>query len=305
MSSPDDAAAVLPIPTPTLGGGVVWGDLLLSGGYRIQERASGAGGCRLLSPYDLKLAAGTFAECRAALDTVRRRDGVEPPSGEVVVLIHGILRSSRSMSRIAGGVRKAGLSAEPFDYPSTLKPIEESARYLESVVASFPPAVTKISFIVHSMGGLLVRAYLKRAGETVDSRLHRMVMIGVPNYGANLATMLASQPAFRFVFGPAGPELADEMGAAATLPTPAFPFAVIAGNRGTESGYNPLVPGDDDGTVSVASARLAGAADFMAVRGLHSTLMFQPAVVDAAVRFVQTGSLREDGTTEPIAAASD
>ena len=295
------AAPLLPIPTPTLGGGVLWGDVLLAGGYRVQERVGSGDACRLLSPRDLKLAVGTAEECRRALDAHRRASGLEPPSGEVVVLIHGILRSSKSMSRVAAGLRRDGLQPELFDYPSTRVSLEESAVYLRRVIDGFPPSVTRISFVVHSMGGLLVRQHLRDAGGNVDPRLHRMVMIGTPNYGANLATMLEGTAAFQLLFGPAGAQLADhDTAPAAGLPTPAFEFAVIAGIRGTASGFNPLVPGDDDGTVSLASARLAGARDFLAVRGLHSSLMFQPSVVAAASRFIRTGSLHEDGALDPI-----
>ena len=52
-------------------------------------------------------------------------------------------------------------------------------------------------------------------------------------------------------------------GVIATLPTPTFEFAIIAAARGTDDGYNPLIPGDDDGTITVESSKLPGAADFL------------------------------------------
>ena len=289
------------VPTPTLGGTVFWGDVMLAGGHRVQHLAGSGDQCRLLSPRNLRLASGPFERCRRALDEVRRRDGVEPPSGEVVVLVHGILRSSKSMSRVAAAFAGSGVSAEPFDYPSTRVPLEESAGYLKRCVENFPPSVTGVHFVVHSMGGLLVREYLRQTADAPDPRLRRLVMIGTPNHGANLATMFSAVPAFQFLYGPAGCQLRDgEACVADALPTPTIEFAVIAGTRGTADGFNPLVPGDDDGTVALSSARLSGAADFLAVRGLHSSLVFQPSVTGAAVRFVTKGALREDGVKEPI-----
>ncbi len=63
------------------------------------------------------------------------------------------------------------------------------------------------------------------------------------------------------------------------------------------------VTGDDDGTVSVQSTRLAGAADFIEVRSLHSFLMMNATVADATVRFLENGHFREDGTRYPIPVA--
>ncbi|MDQ3332895.1 MAG: hypothetical protein M3552_19970, partial [Planctomycetota bacterium] len=84
-------------------------------------------------------------------------------------------------------------------------------------------------------------------------------------------------------------------------PTPEFEFAVIAAGKGNEAGYNPLISGDDDGTVTVASTRLPGATDFLQVNGLlHSFLMFDNRVIDATVRFLDEGRLRKDEEPEPI-----
>ena len=69
------------------------------------------------------------------------------------------------------------------------------------------------------------------------------------------------------------------------------------------TGYNPLVPGDDDGTVSVTSARLPGAADFLLVPCIHSFLMKNDTVIDSTVRFLESGQLRNEGDPHPIPAS--
>ena len=75
---------------------------------------------------------------------------------------------------------------------------------------------------------------------------------------------------------------------------------MISGARGTPGGFNPLVPGDDDGTVALESTRLPGARDFLTVRAMHSFMMREQDVIDATVRFLKTGALRETGETEPV-----
>jgi hypothetical protein len=91
----------------------------------------------------------------------------------------------------------------------------------------------------------------------------------------------------------------------AKLPTPKFEFAIIAGARGAPGGFNPLVPGDDDGTVAVASTRLPGAKDFVTVNCIHSFLMSNKHVVDYTVRFIQEGRLRKEGPRQPIPKSPD
>ena len=52
---------------------------------------------------------------------------------------------------------------------------------------------------------------------------------------------------------------------------------VIAGMRGRTFGWNPLVPGDDDGVVGISETRLEGT-DWIAVEGFHTYLMNRPRV---------------------------
>src|SRR5690606_31403002 len=111
-------------------------------------------------------------------------------------------------------------------------------------------------------------------------------------------------PLYQWVCGPGGCQLGtDPRGLIAKLPTPDFEFGIIAGGRGNNGGYNPFIPGDDDGTVTVASTRLPGATDFLQVNGvLHSFLMFDPKIIEATASFLNTGKFRPEGDPEPILA---
>ena len=76
----------------------------------------------------------------------------------------------------------------------------------------------------------------------------------------------------------------------------------MAGGRGGDIGFNPLLAGDDDGTVRVEEARLAGASDFTLVDALHSHLMTSPTVLEETVRFLRHGYFHADGVRHPIRA---
>jgi len=217
--------------------------------------------------------------------------------GKGVIVIHGIIRSSKSFGRMSTSLKQNGYEVFHFDYPSTRIQIPEAAEYLHRVIDSLD-GIQQIDLVVHSMGGLVVRSYLAKHH---DRRIRRMVMIGVPNRGALLANRMKHNALFKAVFGPAGQQLIkDPGGLIDKLPTPDFPFAIIAGARGSMNGYNPLIPGDDDGTVGVASTRLPGATDFMTVNSLHTFLVNRNDVIEATVHFLQTGRLRKKGQPHPI-----
>lgn len=280
----------------TMGGRQFWGDVQFYGGWRIQKNAI-TGHFRLLDETDFRHASGTREECVARLKAIRRENRLPPMQGHAVILVHGIIRSSKCFAQLQPLLEQQGFVVVPFDYPSTRIPITEAAGQLQEVVDSLE-GITKISFVVHSMGGILVRTMLS---EKKDPRFTSMVMLGVPNRGASLASQLKNNPLYRMVYGPAGQQLVDgEDGFIAKLPVPDFPFAIIAGAKGTPQGYNPLVDGDDDGTVALDSAKLPGAADFLTVPCLHSFLMGNKDVTAATVRFLRTGCLHENGECVPV-----
>ncbi|MFM7056044.1 MAG: esterase/lipase family protein [Planctomycetota bacterium] len=287
----------LPQPgLPTLGGRLFWGDVHFRRGYRIQQNVF-SGHFRLLDPGDRRCASGTLDECRMALDQIVRSRQLAPETGHVVICLHGIGRSSKSMNPVIRALAAENMTAVPFDYPGNRSSLAECANCLRQVVESLSGA-EQLSFVVHSMGGLVVRRYLQ---DHSDHRHFRMVMLGTPNLGADLAAMLKNFVLFKAVFGPAGQELAaGAESIAAALPVPDFPFGIIAGGRGDDRGFNPLLRGDDDGTVTVACTRLPGVADFLRVNRLHSLLMSDPQVCAAICCFLKSGRFSSERSLEPI-----
>lgn len=281
---------------PTLGGRLFWGDVCFRRGYRIQQNVFSQH-FRLLDPKDRHCASGTLAECREALERISRENCLPLDTGHAVLCIHGIGRSSKSMNPIVQALKNEPVTTVPFDYPSNRSSLAECANYLRQVVDSLS-AAEHISFVVHSMGGLVVRRYLQ---DSSSSRHHRLIMLGTPNQGAELASMLKSLSLFRAIYGPAGQELAaGENSVAAALPVPTFPFGIIAGGRGAERGYNPLLKGDNDGTVTVVSTLLPGAADFLRISRLHSFLMSAPEAQTAIRTFLKHARFSTEILPQPI-----
>ena len=108
-----------------------------------------------------------------------------------------------------------------------------------------------------------------------------------PNRGSVVAEALADWLVFELVTGESGQGLTPAE--VAKIPPPSCPFGVIAGGKGDAHGFNPLLEGDDDGTVTVASTRLDVEHDFMLVDALHSFVMSNDRAIAATVRFLGGG----------------
>lgn len=297
VEDPEMTDAEAPQPGAlTLGGMQFWGDVCYFQGFRIQRHVF-TGHFRLLDKNNRRYQSGTIEDCVKSLQQIRAAHDLKPDTGHAVIYLHGIGRSSRSMRPIQDAMPKDGFVHVPFEYPSTRVPIEQAAGDLHSLIESLTD-VSKISFVAHSMGGLVVRRYLQ---DHSDPRIHRMVMLGTPNSGAELADMLKRNMIFQTVYGPAGQELVtDPGGTIGTLPTPTFEFGVIAGGKGDARGFNPLLPGDDDGTVTITSARLAGASDFLRIPKIHSFLMSDETAIAAVKCFLEHGRFSMERDPAPI-----
>jgi len=280
----------------TLGGLQFWSDVRFFREWRIQRHVY-TGHFRLIDPKNHRRAFGSLETCLAKLAEIKHSQNLAPMSGKAVIVVHGILRTSRTFAAMCPALRKAGYTVIEFEYPSTRIGIVDAAGDLRQIIESLN-GIEEINFVVHSMGGLVVRACLK---ESRDPRIKRMVMLAVPNQGAEMADLLRKSYAVRLLLGPAVRQLVtDRSGLIPSLPIPDFEFAIIAGARGHKSGFNPLIPGDDDILVTVASAQLPGAADSLTVRSFHRFIPGNAEAIDATIRFLQTGSLRQDGTRYPI-----
>ncbi len=295
------------LPLPTLGGEAFWSDELVYHGWRIQQNVL-TEHYRLLDPHDVRRAWGTAEQCRAAFAKIKRRDKLPPLSGRAVVMLHGLIRSRDHMEGLGRFLAGEGkYHVVNVSYASTRRSLDEHAQSLARVIAGLE-GVEEIHFVCHSLGNLVVRRYLGEATQPepqwrVDPRIKRMVMLGPPNHGAQLAIRFKDNDLYGLVTGPSGKQLSrtwDEC--QKSLATPSFPFGILAGGRGNGLGLNPLVEGDNDLIVAVEETRLAGAADFRLVHCRHSRLMDDPAARQYVLSFLEHGYFTAENERQPIAA---
>lgn len=281
------------LPMPTLGGKQIWADIFIRGGWRIQRNVL-SGYCRLLDHNNIRRARGTLEHCRERFDNLKGRNPVTPQGGHVVMLVHGLGRSSGAFSVLEDSLRREGYETANVNYPSTRLGIAEHADNLEHIIETLEGAET-LSFITHSLGGLVVRDLLARESAWRERiAVHRLIMIAPPNKGSQIADRLQALPAYRWLTGESGQGLTTE--AAARLPVPEIEFGIIAGGRGNANGFNPLLPGDNDGLVTVAETALHGAQDFLLVGTTHGLIDDHPQTIDATLAFLRGGRFNPDDT---------
>lgn len=209
-----------------------------------------------------------------------------------VILLHGLARTDRSMHKLERALQREGYSVHNVGYASTHGNIETLAE--ESIGPSLAAcsAAGRIHFVTHSLGGILVRQYLRH--HRIDN-LGRVVMLGPPNKGSEVVDKLRDFPGFHFLNGEAGLELGTgESSVPNRLGKANFDLGVIAGTRSINLILSRMITGIDDGKVSVENTRLEGMSDHLEMEVTHPFMMRNSKVIDQVIHYLQTGSFRRN-----------
>ncbi len=138
------------------------------------------------------------------------------------------------------------------------------------------------------MGGLLTRVYLARHR---PQRLGRVVMLGTPNGGSEVADFLKRFAIYRAFYGPAGLQLSTKQDQALrSLPAVDYDLGIVAGCRSVDPISSIFIlPNPNDGKVSVDHTRLDGMTDHTTVKATHSGLLRHPIAIDQTIAFLREG----------------
>jgi hypothetical protein len=294
----------------TWGGRFSWSDEVVYHDWRVQ-RSAVIGHYRLLNPEDVRYTFGSLEHCIDTLEQMKVEKKLAPLPKEVVIVIHGLGAGRFWMNPLAEYLKEeGGYFTVNVGYPSTLEDIGEAARALRNVIMHLD-GVEKVNFVAHSMGNIVIRHCLNDLAslppsEQPEITYGRFVMIAPPNHGASAADNFAGNKLVEMFGGAAIEELAPSKKwptIEQRLATPNFEFGIIVGGQGDDEGYLPGIPGDDDMLLSVETSKLAGASDFVQVKGIHQGLPKDEQVQEYALRFLQKGAFLPSGKKYPIAVA--
>jgi pimeloyl-ACP methyl ester carboxylesterase len=211
-------------------------------------------------------------------------------SDDGVVLLHAIARTPRSFQRMEARVKASGFQTLAPGYNSRGRSLETLADDIHADIEAFGNHVTgALHFVGHSMGGLLARAYIAKHR---PERLGRVVMLGTPNGGSEIADRLKGYALYRAFFGPAGQQLGTQRDEVTERLFPAvnYPVGIIAGNRTLDPISSTLMlPSPNDGRVSVENTKLNGMADHIVVAASHTLLVRNVEAINQTISFLHHG----------------
>lgn len=212
---------------------------------------------------------------------------------DTVVLLHGLARTHRSMSALEDRLKRHGFHVVNIDYPSRKHSVETLAllvaEHLELIRSK---ELQRIHFVTHSLGGIIVR-WLAEQNRISD--LGRVVMLAPPNKGSNIVDTLKSFFPVRYTMGPAFDQLGTVRGSLPLSMGPvAFELGVIAGEKTLNPLFSHLLPGKDDGKVTIESTKVDGMSDFLTVSHSHGFIMQSSTVGEQVVFFLKNGRFNHD-----------
>ena len=209
---------------------------------------------------------------------------------DYVVLIHGLSRTSKSFQKMENHLKQIGFDVLNIDYPSRKYDIQTlTSKFIRPAIQNHcTDKEKKIHFVTHSMGGIIVRYYLKTYPM---ENIGRVVMLSPPNQGSKVVDFLKDQTTIRKIMGPAFDQLStDPNGFVNTLGDVDGEVGIITGTRSINWINSIIIPGEDDGKVSVDRARLKNMKDFLVVKRTHPLIMNADEVLDAVVYFIENGN---------------
>lgn len=210
----------------------------------------------------------------------------DAPEKATVILLHGLGRSSTSMWIFALRLKRAGFQVQLVGYDSINQDPDEILEEITTQVHDCCANVNgRLHFVGHSLGGLMVRAYLQNNDVT---NLGRVVLLGTPNQG----TVAADHFRDTWLLKKLGPT-AERLGTGEnsfprTLKDPFYPVGIIAGEFESDLIDN-VIPGKDDGLVPVEATKLEGMTDFIVLQTSHARMRYDAEVARQTIEFLING----------------
>ena len=203
---------------------------------------------------------------------------------ELVVLLHGIARSSKHMSKLASCLQKEGYEVLNLDYPSTKYSIEDLADMVYEAVECNIQKQGKVHFVGYSMRAIVIRAMLNKYK---FDNLGRVVQLAPPNSGSEVADFLSKSWIYNKFYGPAGKQLTTK--AKLNFGKIDYELGVIAGNFSIDPISSLIIRGRSDGKVSIKSTMIKGMKDHIVVSASHTFFPSNKEVQRQTVAFLKGG----------------
>jgi len=204
-----------------------------------------------------------------------------------VVILHGILRSSWHMRKLAAYLTAQNYKVFNLNYPSTHYPIDILAQNVWQDICGRISGHQPIHFVGYSLGGLVTRALLH---QYYLENLGRVVLIGTPNKGSEIADFLQNTCLYKSFFGASGQQLITNQDKFRhLLGDISYDCGGIAGSKCWNPIAHLMIKGESDGTVSIDSTKLDNMKAHTIIHTSHINLPYHKQVHRQVTYFLKQG----------------
>lgn len=224
--------------------------------------------------------------------SIEENAAVYKPDDELVVLVHGLGRSDWSMWKFAQRLEAAGYKVCRLNYPtigeSVASVLTETTKQINVCIVSAP----KVHFVGHSLGGLVIRAYLQNNKARLEKNsVGEVVLIGTPNKGSELADHFSDSWLMKIGGGIGRALMTGNNSLGNNLDELDVNVGVIAGTK--SSGLtSKKFKGLNDGLVSVESTKLKSMSDFITIEVNHTQMRYNVEVAEQTMHFLKNGTFK-------------
>lgn len=201
---------------------------------------------------------------------------------KTVILIHGLMRTTLSMSQLHYFLKRQGYQVYSYSYPSAKNSIHEHAQYLHQFIQSIMIKYPQDQFyiITHSLGGIIAREALSQLPQKELQKIAGLIMLAPPNQGSTLAKFsMKVFPLVSYFVKPLAELSSEKTSYVHQVPIPPVKIGIIAGR------YDAKVP--------PSAARLKGQKEPIIVNSTHTFIMNNNQTKQLIMHFLEKGSLTD------------
>lgn len=204
-----------------------------------------------------------------------------------VIVLHGLFCSSRIMKRLMNYLSKAGFKVIGLSYPSRTRLLPEIAKMVAKQITLLSDPKEQIHFVAHSMGGIVVRQLFRDYPE-IQKRIGRVVMLGAPNQGCEMAEVALRIPLGKKIGGKNLTFFSPKNSVFNDFPLPPE-TGIIAGTVSANPFSSLIFDEPNDGMVGVEKTKARGMKDWKALPVTHQGLIKEEKVFQQVVSFLKEG----------------
>jgi len=208
-----------------------------------------------------------------------------------IILVHGYYKNKKDMSALEENLEKLGNEVISVELPLTFEDITYATSVFDEKVTEIICGLKegeKINLVGHSTGGIVIRLFLSNTGY-ID-KMHRCVLIAVPNKGSKLADIASKLfPRSVNVFKTLESLKCENVRKLQLEDIDSVEIGAIAGSKSNLLS-NRLLKSENDGRVEINSAICGELKDFVVLPFNHAEIHHKFETAELVDAFLERGS---------------